>query len=142
MAATNKKFLCMAKSYVQLATTCVDAARRVLPPILFRPSSAPTARVRERRLRGGRKTIGVTRSRLAGAVNTTRCAGKRLVQTRNLFVELCPAEVDRAKPSKPGNRLELLMFMLGPAAPRLSSNGIRKSPGQRTSPVAVTIVRS
>ena len=53
--------------------TCVDAARRVLSPILFRPSSAPKALVTSTRVApaGGRKTIGATRSRLAGAVNAS-----------------------------------------------------------------------
>ena len=57
----------------KLSHACVDAARRVLSPILFRPSSAPKALVTSTRVApaGGRKTIGDTRSRLAGAVNAS-----------------------------------------------------------------------
>ena len=56
---------CAHHTFTARMPTCVDAARRVLSPILFRPSSAPKTGGRGRRLRGGRKTIGATRSRLA-----------------------------------------------------------------------------
>jgi len=65
------------RTHTRAAGPCVDAARRVLSPILFRPSSAPKALVTSTRVAParGRKTIGATRSRLAGAVNARTSYG-------------------------------------------------------------------